>query len=104
MKSSWFKPAVLDYVQWTCCNCLSGAFTAGIVEDVRELSHTLKGRIVTDLLYHDSIHEDEAIKSLNEVDFKKQKPIFMNGVIDPENIDEYIAFDGYRLWVRYCLK
>jgi hypothetical protein len=59
----------------------------------------LKGRIVTDLLYHDSIHEDEAVKSLDEVDFyKKNRPFGLRncGVIDPEKIEEYIAFDGYK--------
>ncbi len=38
-------------------------------------------------------------KSLEEVDFfKKQMRIALRncGVINPENIDEYIAFDGYK--------
>ncbi len=70
------------------------------VEDVKEIveEHLLKGRIVKRLLYQETI-EDDNIKSLNEVDFyKKQKRIALKncGVIDPENIDEYIAFDGYK--------
>lgn len=79
-----------------------GAFYSQIKpEDVPRIvsEHLLKGRIVTDLLYHDSIHEDEAVKSLDEVDFyKKQVRLALRncGVIDPEKIEEYIAFDGYK--------
>lgn len=61
--------------------------------------HLLKGRIVKHLLYDETVEADETIKSLNEVDFyKKQLRIALRncGVIDPENIDEYIAFDGYK--------
>ncbi len=70
------------------------------VEDVKEIveEHLLKGRIVKRLLYQETVEEDN-IKSLNEVDFyKKQLRVALRncGVIDPENIDEYIAFDGYK--------
>lgn len=70
------------------------------VEDVKEIveEHLLKGRIVKRLLYQETVQEDN-IKSLQEVDFyKKQKRVALRncGVIDPENIDEYIAFDGYK--------
>ena len=70
------------------------------VEDVKEIveEHLLKGRIVKRLLYQETVAEDN-IKSLQEVDFyKKQKRVALRncGVIDPENIDEYIAFDGYK--------
>ncbi len=69
-------------------------------EDVAEIveQHLLKGKIVKRLLYKETIEEDN-IKSLNEVDFyKKQKRLALRncGVIDPENIDEYIAYDGYK--------
>ncbi len=80
-----------------------GAFYSHVtVEDVTEIvdEHLLKGRIVKRLLYDETIQEgSDDIKSLNEVDFyKKQKRIALRncGVIDPENIDEYIAFDGYK--------
>lgn len=79
-----------------------GAFYSRIkAEDVPEIvsEHLFKGRIVTKLLYHDVVHDDEAIKSLNEAQFyKKQHRIALHncGVIDPENIDEYIAFNGYK--------
>jgi len=78
-----------------------GAFYSRVtVEDVEEIvkEHLVKGRVVTRLLYTESVDEGR-IKSLNEVDFyKKQYRIALRncGVIDPENIDEYIAFDGYK--------
>lgn len=78
-----------------------GAFYSRVkVEDIKEIveEHLLKGRIVTRLLYEETIKDDN-IKSLNNVDFyKKQKRVALRncGVIDPEDIDEYIAFDGYK--------
>jgi NADP-reducing hydrogenase subunit HndC len=68
-------------------------------EDVAEIvsEHLLKGRIVTRLLYKEMITED-GIKSLNDTDFyKKQHRIALRncGVINPENIDEYIGTNGY---------
>ncbi|MFA9381022.1 MAG: NADH-quinone oxidoreductase subunit NuoF [Acetanaerobacterium sp.] len=69
-------------------------------EDMHEIvsEHLLKGRIVTRLLYQETVEED-TIKSLNETDFyKKQKRIALRncGVINPEDIGEYIAYDGYQ--------
>ena len=79
-----------------------GAFYSGIkVEDVDEIveEHLIKGRIVTKLLYKGSTHEGTTeIKPLDEIGFyEKQKRVALRncGVIDPENIDEYIAQDGY---------
>jgi len=68
-------------------------------EDVPEIvsEHLLKGRIVTRLLYKEMVTED-GIKSLNDTDFyKKQHRIALRncGVINPENIDEYIGTSGY---------
>ena len=68
-------------------------------EDVKEIvdEHLLKGRIVKRLLYTETVVEDK-IKSLDETDFyKKQKRVALRncGVIDPEDINEYIAYDGY---------
>ncbi len=71
------------------------------VEDVDEIvsEHLLKGRKVQHLVYTDhASHEQNANKSLNDINFYKhqQRVALRNcGVIDPENIDEYIAFDGY---------
>ncbi|MFR9215592.1 MAG: NADH-quinone oxidoreductase subunit NuoF [Ruthenibacterium sp.] len=69
-------------------------------ENVKEIvdEHLLKGRPVTRLLYDETVAEDNTVKSLDETAFyKKQLRIALRncGVINPENIDEYIAFDGY---------
>ena len=68
-------------------------------EDVSEIvsEHLIKGRVVKRLLYKEPI-SGEQITSLNKTDFyKKQLRIALKncGNIDPENIDEYIANDGY---------
>lgn len=50
-------------------------------------------------MYDETVADDNTIKSLDETDFyKKQVRIALRncGVINPENIDEYIAFDGYQ--------
>jgi len=70
-------------------------------ENVKEIvdEHLLKGRPVTRLLYDETVGEDGTVKSLDETAFyKKQRRIALRncGRIDPENIEEYIAFDGYR--------
>ncbi len=78
-----------------------GAFYSMVtVDDVEEIvsEHLLKGRIVKRLLYKETVVDENNIKSLNEVDFyKKQQRIALKncGVINPEAIDEYIAFGGY---------
>ena len=74
-----------------------GAFYSHIkVDDVERIvsEHLVKGRVVADLLYKKSVTEDGKIRSLEEIDFyKKQKRVALSncGVIDPENIDEYIS-------------
>ena len=69
------------------------------VEDIPEIveEHLLKGRIVTRLLYQETVEED-TVKSLKNTQFyAKQKRVALRncGVINPEVIDEYIAMDGY---------
>ena len=76
------------------------------VEDVPEIveEHLLKGRMVKRLLYEETVHQDD-IKPLNETNFyKKQHRVALRncGVIDPENIEEYIAMDGYQALAK-CL-
>ena len=72
------------------------------VEDVDEIvsEHLLKGRHVQHLVYTDhATHEQNANKGLQDINFyKHQKRVALRncGVIDPENIDEYLAFDGYK--------
>lgn len=85
-----------------------GSFYSQVkVEDVPEIveEHLLKGRLVKRLLYDETVTMDD-VKSLQETDFyKKQHRVALRncGVIDPENIDEYIAFDGYMALAK-CLK
>lgn len=77
-----------------------GAFYSRVkVEDVDEIveEHLLKGRIVERLLHKDEEEQDVAT-TLDDIEFyKKQNRVALRncGVIDPEVIDEYIAFDGY---------
>ncbi len=70
-------------------------------EDVAEIvsEHLLKGRPVLRLLYDETVNEDKTVKSLDQTAFyKKQVRVALRncGVINPESIDEYIAFDGYQ--------
>lgn len=70
------------------------------VEDIPTIveEHLLKGNIVKELLYDETV-DGENIKSLNETAFyAKQKRVALRncGVINPENIKEYIAVDGYK--------
>ena len=84
-----------------------GAFYSQVkVENVSEIvdEHLIKGRIVKHLLYDETV-SGETVKSLNETQFyKKQKRVALRncGVIDPENINEYIAMDGYQALAK-CL-
>ncbi len=77
-----------------------GAFYSMVKpEDIPEIvsEHLLKGRIVTRLLYQETVKED-TVKSLNHTQFyAKQKRVALKncGVIDPENINEYIGLNGY---------
>ncbi len=69
----------------------------GVARIVEE--HLKNGNVVTDLLYQETVHEDGSIISLSETKFyKKQLRVALRncGVIDPENVEEYIARDGYQ--------
>ena len=75
------------------------------VEDVDEIvtEHLLKGRIVQHLVYKEKTEDEDRHMALEDIGFyKKQKRIALRncGVIDPENIDEYIAFDGYKAFTK----
>lgn len=68
-------------------------------EDCEEIinTHIVEGKIVERLLCQDI--DERTVKQLDELNFyKKQERIALKncGIIDPENIDEYIAFDGYK--------
>ncbi len=72
-------------------------------EDVEEIvsEHLLKGRVVDRLVYNDTgdaAHIEPEHASLNDTAFyRSQKRVALRncGVINPENIEEYIAMDGY---------
>lgn len=68
-------------------------------EDCEEIiqSHIVEGKVVERLLCKDI--DGTKVTRLDDLTFyKKQKRIALKncGVINPEDIDEYIAFDGYR--------
>lgn len=72
-------------------------------EDCEEIieSHIMNGKIVERLLCKDI--DGSKVQKLDDLTFyKKQKRIALKncGVINPEDIDEYIAFDGYRALSR----
>jgi NADH:ubiquinone oxidoreductase subunit F (NADH-binding)/(2Fe-2S) ferredoxin len=60
--------------------------------------HVVKGRKVTRLLYKDPVSKEFISDSKHMGFFKKQLRIVLRncGFINPENIDEYIARDGYQ--------
>lgn len=69
------------------------------VEDIPEIvsEHLLKGRVVTRLLYNETV-TPTGVKALIDTDFyKKQHRIALRncGVINPEVIEEYIGTGGY---------
>ena len=85
-------PVVVVYPEGAFYTHVTPGDALEIVEE-----HILKGRIVKRLLYRETVKED-TVSSLNDTGFyKKQLRIALRncGIIDPENIEEYIAFDGY---------
>ncbi len=90
-------PVVIIYPEGTFYSRVQQSDVAEIVSE-----HLLKGRPVERLVYKDAdeniIEEAGKTISLNNTNFyKTQKRVALRncGLIDPENIDEYIAMDGY---------
>lgn len=76
-------------------------------EDCEEIiqSHIIEGKVVERLLCKDI--DGRKVTKLDDLTFyKKQKRIALKncGVINPEDIDEYIAFDGYRALARVLIE
>ena len=76
-------------------------------EDANEIieEHIIKGNVVERLLCKDI--DGKKVKKLDELTFyKKQKRIALKncGIINPENIDEYIAFNGYKALEKVLLE
>lgn len=86
-------PVVVVYPEGVFYSRVKPEHVAEIVEE-----HLLKGRPVKKYLYGESLTQ-EGIKPLEEtLFFKNQKRIALRncGVINPEDIREAIAFDGYK--------
>ena len=82
-------------------------YTLVSIDDCEEIinSHIIENKIVDRLLCKDI--SGEIVKKLDELPFyKKQKRIALKncGVINPEDIDEYIAFDGYKALEKVLTK
>ena len=82
-------------------------YTLVSIDDCEEIinSHIIENKIVERLLCKDI--SGEIVKKLDELPFyKKQKRIALKncGVINPEDIDEYIAFDGYKALEKVLTK
>jgi NADH:ubiquinone oxidoreductase subunit F (NADH-binding)/(2Fe-2S) ferredoxin/Pyruvate/2-oxoacid:ferredoxin oxidoreductase delta subunit len=81
-----------------------GSFYSRVkIEDVDTIvsEHLMMGRVVTSLLYRDKLAppEQQLATSFSEVTFyKMQHRVALKncGVINPEVIEEYIAYDGYK--------
>ena len=76
-------------------------------DDCEEIiqSHIIEGKVVERLLCKDI--DGTKVTKLDDLTFyKKQKRIALKncGVINPEDIDEYIAFDGYRALARVLVE
>ena len=69
-------------------------------EDVAVITqeHLLKGRVVERLLYNETVTTEGVISLADTGFYKKQMRLALRncGVINPEDIDEYIGTDGYR--------
>ncbi|QZE14746.1 NADH-quinone oxidoreductase subunit NuoF [Halosquirtibacter laminarini] len=75
-------------------------YTQVTPEDARDIieEHIIKGRKVERLLYEDPKTKKKISDSVHMNFYKKQLRIALRncGIVDPENIDEYIARDGYQ--------
>ena len=68
-------------------------------EDIPEIvsEHLANGKVVTRLLYQETVAEDKILPLQETKFYKKQKRVALRncGVIAPENIEEYIGTRGY---------
>ena len=96
-------PIVVIYPEGSFYSMIEPKDVQTIVE-----KHLVGGEPVKELLYHEGGNHETGVlhASLNDTQFyAKQKRISLRncGLIDPENIDEYISFDGYKA-LETCLK
>jgi NADH:ubiquinone oxidoreductase subunit F (NADH-binding)/(2Fe-2S) ferredoxin/NAD-dependent dihydropyrimidine dehydrogenase PreA subunit len=86
-------PIVIIYPEGTFYSKVTTKDVGEIVEE-----HLINGKVVKRLAYFESL-DDYGVISLNKAGFyKRQHRIALKncGLIDPENINEYLAVDGYR--------
>ena len=113
MKAELEKAGIADEVKVILTGCFGlcalgpimivypeGIFYSAVkVEDVPEIvrEHLVKGNIVERLLYTDEVTGEHVHALMDTRFYKSQKRVALRncGAIDPENIEEYIAKDGY---------
>lgn len=96
-------PVVIVYPEGTFYSHVKNEDVDRIVSE-----HLLKGRVVEDLIYHEAAKpaDEEAPQNIGDMTFyKDQERVALRncGLIDPESIDEYIAFDGYKALEKVLL-
>ena len=75
-------------------------YTKVAVEDVKEIfnEHILGGKVVKRLMATENEHEEiqDRLPKIPYYSMQKRIALLNCGIIDPENIEEYIALDGYQ--------
>ncbi|MDH6364689.1 NADP-reducing hydrogenase subunit HndC [Enterococcus sp. PF1-24] len=68
--------------------------------------HLVEGKLVEKLLYHDNDSKEIINKLMDTPFYQKQKRVALRncGRIDPEKMEEYIAFDGYQALAKVVNK
>ncbi|MCH4166368.1 MAG: NADH-quinone oxidoreductase subunit NuoF [Megasphaera sp.] len=86
-------PIVTIYPEGTFYVHVKAADAKTIIEQ-----HVLQGTVVEDLLYRDPVSKQHILTNDEVPFYKKQvrRVLARCGVIDPENINEYIATEGYQ--------
>ena len=113
MKDELVKAGIADEVKVVLTGCFGlcalgpimivypeGIFYSAVkLEDVPEIvsEHLVKGNIVERLLYTDEVTGEHVHALMDTRFYKSQKRVALRncGAIDPENVEEYIAKDGY---------
>lgn len=86
-------PIVIIYPEAVFYHQVQAKHAKKIVSD-----HLVKGKLVEKLLYHDNESKEIINKLMDTPFYHKQKRVALRncGRINPEKIEEYIAFDGYQ--------
>ena len=95
-------PIVIVYPEGTFYSRVTPDHIKEIVEQ-----HLIGGTPVETLEFHEQTGDHHVVNSLNDMTFyKKQRRISLHncGVVDPENIGDYIARDGYAALAKVLLE